>query len=107
MMDPKSHNPDDRPSGAAETLKVQGKRHEKLIVLLNFPNNPTGYMPTVEEGRGIVAAIEGFSCTTSSGRGKRERTREQLYRQATRLKIGGRSTMSKAQLERAVDRAKS
>jgi uncharacterized protein YjbJ (UPF0337 family) len=34
-------------------------------------------------------------------------TREQLYRQATRLKIEGRSSMTKAQLERAVKRAKS
>jgi hypothetical protein len=33
-------------------------------------------------------------------------TREQLYKQATRLKIEGRSTMTKAQLERAVARAK-
>ena len=31
------------------------------------------------------------------------RTREQLYRQARRLKISGRSKMNKAQLERAVD----
>ncbi len=34
------------------------------------------------------------------------RTREQLYKQATRLKIEGRSTMNKAQLERAIERAK-
>jgi uncharacterized protein YjbJ (UPF0337 family) len=34
-------------------------------------------------------------------------TREQLYRQATRLKIAGRSQMTKAQLQRAVTRAKS
>jgi hypothetical protein len=34
-------------------------------------------------------------------------TREQLYRQATRLKIAGRSQMTKAQLVRAVSRAKS
>ena len=34
------------------------------------------------------------------------RTREQLYRQATRLKIPGRSSMSKSQLERAVDRVR-
>jgi hypothetical protein len=33
-------------------------------------------------------------------------TRQQLYAQAARLKIGGRSSMSKSQLERAVNRAK-
>jgi len=31
---------------------------EKVIVLLNFPNNPTGYMPTPDEGDAIVAALE-------------------------------------------------
>ena len=30
----------------------------KKIVLLNFPNNPTGYTPTEEEARQIVAAIK-------------------------------------------------
>ncbi len=34
--------------GAARTRKV----------ILNFPNNPTGYSPTVEEARDIVAAIK-------------------------------------------------
>ena len=34
-------------------------------------------------------------------------TREQLYKMATRLKIAGRSSMSKSQLQRAVSRAKS
>ncbi|OQY19760.1 MAG: hypothetical protein B6I36_03200 [Desulfobacteraceae bacterium 4572_35.1] len=30
----------------------------KAVVLLNFPNNPSGYTPTVAEGEGIVAAIK-------------------------------------------------
>ena len=30
---------------------------EKLIVLLNFPNNPTGYMPT--RGGGPEAIVDG------------------------------------------------
>ena len=34
-------------------------------------------------------------------------TREQLYKMAARLKITGRSNMSKSQLQRAVNRAKS
>jgi len=34
-------------------------------------------------------------------------TREQLYKMATRLKIAGRSNMSKSQLQRAVSRARS
>jgi len=43
------------------------------------------------------------SSSRSSGSG---RTKEQLYAQATRLKIDGRSKMTKAQLERAVQRAR-
>ena len=34
------------------------------------------------------------------------RTKEQLYNEARRMNIEGRSTMTKAQLERAVDRRK-
>jgi aspartate/methionine/tyrosine aminotransferase len=45
-------------SGFAETLRAQAKGRQKLIVILNFPNNPTGYMPTVAEGQAIVAALE-------------------------------------------------
>jgi hypothetical protein len=42
-----------------------------------------------------------------SGRpGPRGRTREQLYEEARRMGIEGRSRMSKAQLQRAVDRKK-
>jgi hypothetical protein len=44
--------------------------------------------------------------TRTGSTSARTTTREQLYRQATRLKIDGRSRMSKAQLERAVARAK-
>jgi aspartate/methionine/tyrosine aminotransferase len=41
----------------ASTLRALGKTHDKLLVMLNFPNNPTGYMPTVAEGKSIVAAL--------------------------------------------------
>jgi hypothetical protein len=39
-----------------------------------------------------------------SHRGPQGRTKDQLYEEAKDLKIRGRSTMSKAQLQRAVDR---
>jgi aspartate/methionine/tyrosine aminotransferase len=45
-------------TGFADTLRAQAEGRQKLIVILNFPNNPTGYMPTVAEGHAIVAAIE-------------------------------------------------
>ncbi len=44
--------------GLAEGLARAAEGREKLIVLLNFPNNPTGYMPTPAEGEGIVRALE-------------------------------------------------
>ena len=42
----------------------------------------------------------------SGTNGPRGRTKEQLYDEARRMNIAGRSTMNKAQLQRAVDRRK-
>jgi aspartate/methionine/tyrosine aminotransferase len=36
---------------------LESNEREKIIVLLNFPNNPTGYMPTEAEGEAIIAAL--------------------------------------------------
>jgi aspartate/methionine/tyrosine aminotransferase len=44
--------------GFAARLEELAEGREKLVVLLNFPNNPTGYMPTVSEGEAIAAALE-------------------------------------------------
>jgi aspartate/methionine/tyrosine aminotransferase len=44
-------------AGFAAALAQQAQGREKLIVLLNFPNNPTGYMPTEAEGQALVAAL--------------------------------------------------
>ena len=44
--------------GFAEALQREAGQREKLVVLLNFPNNPTGYVPTPAEGEAIVAALE-------------------------------------------------
>ncbi|WP_150269748.1 aminotransferase class I/II-fold pyridoxal phosphate-dependent enzyme [Paenibacillus tepidiphilus] len=43
--------------GLLEALLAQKDRGGKAVVLLNFPNNPTGYTPGLEEGEAIVAAI--------------------------------------------------
>ncbi|MFC4777049.1 aminotransferase class I/II-fold pyridoxal phosphate-dependent enzyme [Paenibacillus sp. GCM10023252] len=43
-------------AGLREALLAQ-KGKGKAIVVLNFPNNPTGYTPTSKEGDEIVAAI--------------------------------------------------
>jgi aspartate/methionine/tyrosine aminotransferase len=42
----------------ASVLAAEAKTQKKLLVLLNFPNNPTGYMPTAAEGAAIVKALE-------------------------------------------------
>ena len=39
-------------------LKNTAEEKGKAVVLLNFPNNPSGYTPTVAEGEAIVAAIK-------------------------------------------------
>jgi aspartate/methionine/tyrosine aminotransferase len=43
-------------AGLRETLLAQ-KSKGKAIVVLNFPNNPTGYTPDAQEAKEIVAAI--------------------------------------------------
>jgi aspartate/methionine/tyrosine aminotransferase len=43
--------------GFARALAENAAGRDKLIALLNFPNNPTGYMPTLAEGEALVAAL--------------------------------------------------
>jgi aspartate/methionine/tyrosine aminotransferase len=40
--------------GFRETMRSQAAQRDKLIVLLNFPNNPCGYTPTDAEGEAIA-----------------------------------------------------
>ena len=56
-----------------------------------------------QSGRSRASGSASSSGSSRSGSG---RTKEQLYATAKRLKIEGRSKMSKAQLERAVERAR-
>lgn len=44
-------------AGLRDAILAQ-KEKGKAIVVLNFPNNPTGYTPGPEEGRQIVAALK-------------------------------------------------
>lgn len=44
-------------AGLRDAILAQ-KSKGKAIVVLNFPNNPTGYTPGAEEGKQIVAAIK-------------------------------------------------
>jgi aspartate/methionine/tyrosine aminotransferase len=45
-------------AGFERALGEAAAGREKVIALLNFPNNPTGYMPTPAEGEAIVRALE-------------------------------------------------
>lgn len=47
----------------ASALAENAMGRDKLIVLLNFPNNPTGYMPTPTEGRAIADALVAQAAT--------------------------------------------
>jgi len=44
-------------SAFEDTLRAEALKREKIAVLLNFPNNPTGYTPTGSEGKGIVEVL--------------------------------------------------
>ncbi len=41
----------------AEALRREGDARGKVVVILNFPNNPTGYTPTVAEAAAIGEAL--------------------------------------------------
>ena len=41
----------------AEALRAVCAERDKVVVLLNFPNNPTGYAPTAAEGEAIAQAL--------------------------------------------------
>ncbi len=44
--------------GFSRSLDEAAGQRGKLLALLNFPNNPTGYMPTPAEGEAIVRALQ-------------------------------------------------
>lgn len=43
--------------GFKDTLSELGSQHKKLLVLLSFPNNPTGYTPSPEEAEAMYDII--------------------------------------------------
>lgn len=47
--------------GFEKTLLSLAKEHEKIGVMFNFPNNPTGYMPTEVEVNQLVNSINNFA----------------------------------------------
>jgi aspartate/methionine/tyrosine aminotransferase len=47
--------------GFEDCVKHEAEKRNKVIVLLNFPNNPTGYSITREEGERITAILTGVA----------------------------------------------
>ena len=43
--------------GFAAAIEEAAAERDKVIALLNFPNNPTGYMPTVAESRSMAETL--------------------------------------------------
>jgi aspartate/methionine/tyrosine aminotransferase len=48
-------------AGYEETLRKEAQNHRKVISLLNFPQNPTGYTITFEEGERIIDILRGLA----------------------------------------------
>lgn len=44
--------------GLKGAIDEVSKFQEKVVVILNFPNNPTGYIPTIEEARDLVDLLK-------------------------------------------------
>jgi hypothetical protein len=63
--------------------------------------------PGTSRSRSTRSTSSSRGRSSGSSGGGTNRTKEQLYNQAKRLGIEGRSTMTKAQLERAINRARS
>ncbi|MFW6052485.1 MAG: aminotransferase class I/II-fold pyridoxal phosphate-dependent enzyme [Desulfosalsimonas sp.] len=47
--------------GLADCVKKEAEKHDKVIVLLNFPHNPTGYTVTEAEADRIVEVLTGVA----------------------------------------------
>lgn len=48
-------------NGMLEKMEESMKKINKAVIILNFPNNPTGYIPNKEESQKIVNALVGFA----------------------------------------------
>ncbi|MFC1814346.1 aminotransferase class I/II-fold pyridoxal phosphate-dependent enzyme [Thermodesulfobacteriota bacterium] len=44
-------------AGFEKTVRAEAKLHDKITILLNFPQNPSGYSITTEEGHRIVEIL--------------------------------------------------
>lgn len=48
-------------AGFEKTITEQAEKYGSVRMLLNFPQNPSGYSPTVDEAKQIVAIVKGLA----------------------------------------------
>ena len=92
--------------------RQSGSRARPRSTARSQPGSARGKTRARSATSGKRSSLRAKSRSTSSRRTSgssagSERTKEQLYNQAKRLKIEGRSSMTKAQLERAIGRKRS
>jgi len=44
--------------GLKDAIQTVSKKQKKIVIILNFPNNPTGYCPTKEEANQVLEALK-------------------------------------------------
>ncbi|MFX1256744.1 MAG: aminotransferase class I/II-fold pyridoxal phosphate-dependent enzyme [Promethearchaeota archaeon] len=44
--------------GLKEAIDETSKTQEKIVIILNFPNNPTGYVPTFNEAKELIKLLK-------------------------------------------------
>jgi hypothetical protein len=107
-------------SGASDRPQKQQRKparsgQSRSSAKTNRANRPASKRGSSTSRSGSSSRSSGSQAKSSSSRQRSgsssaragNRTKEQLYNQAKRLKIEGRSSMTKAQLERAISRARS
>ena len=100
-----SNDDEDEGGGDGGTSRTSGSRGRSSTTRTSRSRSTGSSSKT--RSRSKTGSRSKTRSSTSGRSGGTTRTKEQLYAQAKRLKIDGRSRMTKAQLERAVTRARS
>jgi aspartate/methionine/tyrosine aminotransferase len=58
------HNKKINLDGLRSAIKELDKIQDKIIIILNFPNNPTGYVPTKQEAQNLINLLQQLQLET-------------------------------------------
>jgi hypothetical protein len=90
-----------------DSEKKQGRSTKRAKeIAARTVNKQRAQKGETRSGRGSRSSGSSSSGGRGGGSRGRERTKEQLYNEAKRMNVPGRSKMSKSQLQRAVSRRK-